>query len=633
LLNSVFSGNISYSCYCGCQTANGGYGLRVVSNGPVALDSVAANDNYLFGAHLEGSGVTIFGSTFSNNGSDSSKTLTGRGLEIESAGEVTLASVEANNNQLFGANIQAAGNVTVSDAFFNGHKVYTYSCKGKSSLAGGGYGLKIVTSERIAMFHVEASDNYLYGADLTGVEVTINDGFFNDNRDGLTVHSDGAVSLTRVEANDNRLFGANIDASGFVSVNDSFFNGNKSYTSSCYCKTYYGYGLQVVTTDFVLLNNVTANDNNLFGAHLEGTGFSLSLSTFSNNGTGSGNQPLGRGLEVVSTGEDNAVSLYAVTADNNQLFGANIQAEGMVFVNSSTFSGNLSYTSSSCKDKTYYGYGLQVVTTSDVYLDDVGANENYLFGASLEGAYVEVSNSSFNMNSSPDDKNPTGKGLEVKSTGDVLVKYVEASNNQLFGATIEAEGQVNVLSSVFAGNKYVTYSSCKGTKNAGYGLKVVATGPISLGSAPDDIDNTGVQAYENGAEGAILEGESTVDVSDSSFYDNGANGLTITAKEDVTLTNVTATGNGQDGVNVTGNCTNNLFVNGGTFANNDQYGIKVSKIIYTPDGSQTFYGNGSGNVNQSMSGCGSGGTGGGGCSGHSGSQYHWQWWYWFSRWH
>jgi hypothetical protein len=345
---------------------------------------------------------------------------------------------------------------------------------------------------------------------------------------------------------------------------------------------------------------------------------SIAFSSFSNNGTGVLTDHVGKGLEIESTG---TVSLYEVTASNNQLFGANIEADGSVFINNSVFNGNLSYTST-CKGKTYDGYGLQVVTTSDVYLNYVTASNNHLFGAHIEGNYVEVSDSTFNFNSSGSDKNPTGRGLEIESTGDVLVRYVEASNNQLFGADIESDGNVTVLSSVFAGNKYQSYSNCKGTKG-GYGIKVVAKGDIVLASDPN-APGFGVIAANNGAEGAILNGSNTIQVSDSQFTNNGANGITITANGNVTLNNVTAAGNGLNGVEMTGVCTNVLYVNGGTFAGNGKYGLKVTKATYTPDGTQTFGSNSSGNVFQSSSTCFTSGSNNSGSNGNV--QWSWPWW-------
>jgi hypothetical protein len=668
--NSFFDGNKSYSKTCTtkpgvkschdqvvCTEKYDGYGIQVVTNGRVTMDTVSASGNHLFGAHLEGFDIAILNGTFDNNGTGN-QTMTGKGLEIVSTGQVSLESISASNNQLFGADIKAAGNVAVTDGFFNGHK-YTYTSSCKDSVTKGGYGLHIVTDGEIALDTVQASNNYLYGARLEGADVAIGGSalqynLFNNNQYGLEIKSSGPVALRYVEANNNKLFGADVTAAADVAIRDSFFNGNKSYTSSsCKGKTYSGYGLKVVSTGAVRLLDVTAEENYLFGASLEGTdirvtALNLATSSFSNNGTGTLSDHIGSGLQIKSTGSDSVVLLSGVTASNNQLFGANVTAEGLVFIDNSFFSGNKSYYKScttktsgrSCHDQVvctenYDGYGLKVVTASDIELDTVTANENYLFGAHLEGANVTILGasdafSSFSLNASPlqSGKTPTGRGLEVISTGNTSLQYVNASNNQLFGANIQAGGQVDIVSSIFSNNKYTYSSSCSGTKTAGYGLKVKATGPITLGSATDVT--AGIQASGNGAEGAILDGDSTVNVWNSTFNSNGANGLSITADGNVTLTDVTADQNKGNGVEVKGICTNNVTVSGGHFATNSKYGIKVVDATYTQVGTPVFESNGSGNVFHSDcapadddSGDDTGNTSGSGGNNTGGNSWYW----------
>ena len=101
--------------------------------------------------------------------------------------------------------------------------------------------------------------------------MALTNGFFDNNQAGLDIKGSSSVSLSSVEANDNQQAGATIATQGFVSITNGFFNGNQAYTSSCKGKSFQGYGLQVVTTGFVSVNNVTADDNYVFGAHLEGT--------------------------------------------------------------------------------------------------------------------------------------------------------------------------------------------------------------------------------------------------------------------------------------------------------------------------------------------------------------------------
>jgi len=601
--NSFFDGNKSYTYSCkqktsclSCEPTSTyeGYGLQVVSNDSIYLTDVSASGNNLFGAYLDGNYVDIFGGFFNNNGNDSGKTLTGSGVEIISDTNVNISEIEANNNQLFGANIQAVRDVTISYGFFNGNKAYT----------AGGYGLQVVTGRFVTITEIEASDNYSFGAQLTGDNVAIAFGDFNNNGSdsllhptgsGLEIQSTGDVALIFINANDNQLFGANVQAVGSVAIDESFFNGNMAYAYTCKhstsclsCEsTYEGYGLQVVTSADITVSDVTADKNYLFGAYLEGTEIYVSYGSFSNNGTGNPSDHVGKGLEVVSTGDNNGVSLYQVNASNNQLFGANIQAESDVLIETSVFSGNLSYTAGK-SGKTYDGYGLKVVTMNDISLDEVTANENGLYGAHLEGVNVDIETGFFNNNGSGDPSNPTGKGLEVVSTGEVTLNNVEANNNQLFGANIQTDGNVTITNSFFSNNMFYTSGKCKSTAYDGYGLKVVSTN--------GNIELAQVTANENGLYGASLDGTLEIKVSDSTFNDNiTSSGLIITGG-DVILDNVTASNNGADGATI---CqANSVLVTNSMFEDNSEFGLKVASPTFNdPDGLlNTYSGNGSGSV-------------------------------------
>ena len=228
----------------------------------------------------------------------------------------------------------------------------------------------------------------------------------------------------------------------------------------------------------------------------------------------------------------------------------------------------------------------------DVTLDGVEANFNNLWGGSLDGMSVFVSNSKFNNNVSDSSQFIDDTGLIVNSRGDfVLLDNVEAKDNRLIGATITAVGDVYIVNnSTFTGNAGVTCVPAwcpPGSQTYwGYGLKVVTPGMIVVDK---------INASNNNLYGADLQG-STVTVTNSTFDNNRfQNGLVITATGDVTLTNVTATNNGANGVKVTstGAC---VQVVGGTFTGNDLYGIRATGAPLSLDGTQVFGGNGSGDV-------------------------------------
>jgi hypothetical protein len=331
-----------------------GSGAELNAGGNVTINNSHFDRNKVSGATIRaGQSVAISNSSFSNpvNGRRQST-----GLDIVSDGSVSLFQVLANNNREVGANINAAGRVTIVSSVFSGTKII----QGTNTFLG--YGLQVVTPDAIDLDGVTANDNFLWGASLNaGGDVTIANSIFNANTTaspgfiddtGLLVTTSGNVSIDNIQANDNRLIGATINAVGNVSINNSTFTGNRGTTlDSAGTPTFHGYGLQVISTaGSIFINLVDASNNNLFGAHLEAAGDvtissntnivvnpQVTVTSFSNNGTGSTSAVLGRGLEVISGG---SVFLDTVTLDNNQTFGANIQAASDVFLDTVTATNN-----------------------------------------------------------------------------------------------------------------------------------------------------------------------------------------------------------------------------------------------------------------------------------------------------
>lgn len=587
---SVFSGNVSYYYNCGTMTATGGYGLSVVSDGFILADGVNADDNYFFGAHLEGTDVTLSNGTFNNNGSGSVENPVGRGLDVVSTGAVTLTSIEANNNQLFGANVQAIGDVVITNGFFNSNQGYAYL----DGWVYYGYGVQVVTSGNIDLDGVNANDNYLFGARLEGADVQVSNSFFSENNSdwhehstgyGLEIVSTGEVTLSSVTANNNQRFGASITATGAVAVTDSFFNGNQSYVYSCKGeKVYYGYGIQVVSGLDVFLGNVTAEGNYLFGAHLEGADVIIDTASFSNNSSGNGLDLTGRGLEIISV---NTVSLFDVTANNNQLFGADILAGGNVAIGGqSFFSGHQTYVYDYFTHEILSrsgGYGLRIITLGKIALDGVTANDNYLYGANLEGGDTAISNSSFTVNGSGVVSEPSGYGLQIVSTGSVALNTVDASNNQLFGANINAAGGVAILRGFFSGHQTVTFTPCLGLTFYGYGLTVVTPGDISLNNVIANYNNLW-GASLTGNDVAVADSQFNFNVSDSNIFIDDT-GLIINATGDVDLYKVEARENRLIGATIT--AAGNVFIEESNFSDNRGF---TCLYDWCPEGSIIYHG-------------------------------------------
>ncbi|HEX2995194.1 MAG TPA: right-handed parallel beta-helix repeat-containing protein, partial [Anaerolineales bacterium] len=313
------------------EVTNSTGGASLDAGGTVFVVDSKFNSNKKFGAEIDTDGdVYVVNSEFNKNGYGQGDTF---GLTISNRGsKVVLDNISASTND-YGADVNSTGIVTVRNSFFSGNiaedcdytKLKTCHCT-----ITGGYGLHVVTTgvstdpkfAAVNLDGVTANDNYSYGAKIEATDARIyNSTFIADKKTqgyGLEVLTTGGtgVKLDNVSASHNEQFGANISAGAFVEVKNSFFDGNASSKETCEyigakktchweCKTTYdGYGLQVVTTDGIALSNVSAQDNNLYGARLDGLSVGVSNSIFSGNGSFTGddpNQPLtGKGLEVIS---------------------------------------------------------------------------------------------------------------------------------------------------------------------------------------------------------------------------------------------------------------------------------------------------------------------------------------------
>jgi hypothetical protein len=373
----------------------------------VNLTNVNASNNEEYGARVQGDQIAIDTASFNNNGSSGSD---GYGLDVESLSLVALISVTADNNQTIGVNIFAGDLVAISQSVFRGN---------------GDTGVKVVTSSTIALNQVTADGNYEFGADLQGGRTTVENSSFSNNGSGdetnptgagLMIVSTDTVTLRNITANDNQFFGANIQAQGLVDIQGGFFSGHQSVlpegVDNDFCSAYQvevadwvdfdfcGYGLKVVTPGDIFLNSVTGNFNNLWGAWLDGNNVSVYNSQFNNNVTESTEFIDDTGMLIFASGY---VDIFNTEAKENRLYGAKIIAEGPVFITDSIFTGNQGFI---CIDpwcdeedgREYFGVGLDVTTPDYILVQGTDVSDNNLFGALLNGAQVDITNSTFNNN-------------------------------------------------------------------------------------------------------------------------------------------------------------------------------------------------------------------------------------------
>ena len=364
-------------------------GLTVYTGDSVTVEDSEFTNNDGAGVFIDADkDVTVRRSKINDNGSNNWNVVDGKGLEIKSGGFVTLSDVEANDNQIFGADIEAANAVTIGNSFFNGNLMYT------PDLTFYGYGLTVVSQGNISLSNVEADENYLWGASLDGPNVFIEDSTFNENVSdrtdfiddtGLLVVSPGDVFLLNVEANDNRLIGADIDAGGDVTITDSSFSRNFGTTvDDTGAETHWGYGLQVVSGGAITLGSgdkllgVVVDENYLFGANLVALNDDVNIegSSFSRNATPVIQANSQGGLMIQSGG---FVTLDTVTVNDNLMFGADIVADGFIDIENSVFNNNLN------------GFGLSAISNTTEGMFITLTNVTAL-GNGEDGAYLETNN-------------------------------------------------------------------------------------------------------------------------------------------------------------------------------------------------------------------------------------------------
>jgi hypothetical protein len=524
--------------------------------------------------------VTIqnwIGNVFINNIEiESDVTTVSYGLGVYTTGDITLNNVNVHDTAGTGdgallSNI-GGGNVVINHSQFNQNT--------------GGNGLAVESSGAITLNVVDAIGNGLTGASLENCLyaggqcqgndlVNVTDSTFNNNGfDGLVIDSGGGIILDSVEANENAVNGASlksIDTGGLgdVTVDQSDFSDNKQ-----------GMGLDVLADGNIDLTAVTASTNTKGTGAVLDTTHGTGAVTVDTNSAFSGNNFTG--LHIESGG---AVDLTNVTASNNGTNGTYVEAKGDITVTDSVFNNNVH--SNFPEDPGLYADS----NGGNITLTNVTANDNE-FGAGAvlntnATGTVLVSGGHFNGNGT------FGVQAQTKD-GDLTLDGVEASLNKVKGAYLKSHG---------LGNIFINTSTF--VENGAYGIYASSSeGNISL----DQVIVTGNNVTDYGA---VLStwGGGTILVQDSAFTLNTKTGLEIVASGEVNLVKVTATDNGGNGVEVYSTYTNscrcpdstvvNVVVNvdGGTFADNDKYGLMVkpgpggSLVFVNPS---TFGGNGLG---------------------------------------
>lgn len=376
-----------------------------------------------------------------------------------------------------------------------------------------------------------------------------------------------------------------------------------------------GAGAELTAGANVNINNSKFERNKTAGAIIRAVGNVALANTSFSNPANARRQIIG--VDVIA---DGSVSLLNVLANENREAGAHIVANGPVSIANSVFSGTKAISGSN-----FLGYGLTVESQSVINLDHVTANDNFLWGAMLTAVGdVSIANSIFNANTTESPGFIDDTGLLVNSGGSVSILNSHADDNRLIGAVIEAVGDVSITGSTFSSNNGITLDSAGTPTFHGYGLQVVTDGSIFLegvtasgntlfGAHLDAGQNVVVRtsdfSNQTSGDATALTGRGleviaggTVRMQNVTLNNNQTFGAEIQAGGNVFLDTVTASGNGTTGVEVQTSCRT-VFLIGGTYQNNGQYGLSVLSSILTQVVAPVFANNTAGNIFQDPGTC------------------------------
>jgi hypothetical protein len=515
-------------------------------------------------------------------------------LEVETTGNITLINVDVRNNttENGGAiltNDLGAGNVAVSDSNFIGN-----------GQPDSGYGLQVFSAGTISLKNVSAIDNSLTGAYLNNLNavtpktVTLTGyNFFSHNGGiGLDVRSKGAITLYNVTAMYNGSSGAELNncqpdfdtetcgnpvASNIVLYGDNNFSLNGAD------------GLRVYSSGTIITYNLTAYGNGTNPLRLAATDLeydSFGKGVYLHNAFAAVARPINiRGFNTFNGNASTGLFAYSkglVTVSN--LTANDNQCDGSYDTNAAYCAG--AYIGSRGVTVTGYGRfvnndteGLSVRSWGLVTLNNVYAEGNPSHGVKIETYFPTSANTAVNVavNGLNFFMDNGGDGLHVFSNGVVTIRSATAVGNGAHGIFVNNTGAlaapgVNLIGLNNASN------------NGANGVNILSKGAIVVSN---------LTAIANNWYGAYLDNETpgmlgNVTVSGTNlFVDNYDGGLLVQSHGVVALYNVTASWNGNvftggDGVHVdnsNGTASRAVYLYGvNAFNNNYGDGLYVNSL-------------------------------------------------------
>ncbi len=612
--NSDFTDNGAEGYYDNInETYEAQDGLYVETSGDVTLSNIYSADNGANGATILGADVEISDSVFEDNGwgeddgygaywdydeySDtdiyeySEEFYGGNGLTINASDDVTMNDVEVYGNAGNGADIEAGGNISIANSIFayNGDLGFmniSNSFYGDETEFTGefdldyyaGSGLIAEAEGDITLIDVVASENANGGADLESEEgdILITNSVFSYNGEGGDLFDCGCgYELMQdyvddfcegAEFNDTLLFNPCEDG-GYIEVQGPVFEYNinvyededENYQNDYEIEQYGGSGLIADADEgFVTLTNVDVNGNAGEGAYIYGAeGVEITSSSFDENGY----------LGYLSFGECFGAGMQGcVYTDEQPVYGA--------------YGAYLYFA---------YGDGLHVDSAGNITLSDVTASYNSNNGALVHsGGSVFIEDGEFSNNAQP---------IYIGGEGGLFGYFLYDQfglEESLFIPASELYMGVGLFESEESGGGFAIYMELE----SGDGLEAAADSNITL---------TDISAEENAGNGADLDAEGGINISESNFSDNGfgsngfmayeifsedgyegeefeaymsnGDGLYLESDGDVSLSDVTANDNALYGVEMY--TDSNVFVEDSQFSGNGDFGEGHYEYYYS----------------------------------------------------
>ncbi len=440
---------------------------------------------------------------------------------------------------------------------------------------------------------------------LTDINVT------NLGGPGIYIINKGAIILNQVSASDNLNAGAYLNncnmelgvckSTGGITVTNSAFmrNGNSGVSNSV--------GISVQSGGTILLNGVTAFENNGGGLDLGAFGYTATIknSDFSRNVADPNSSVYGYGIWTIDNTKAN-ITLDTVYLDENEADGAFLSTLGNITLKKviATNNGRNGVLISEAYNLQNVGAKYVTITDSN-FTDNLRNNLEVHASGAVKIINLRANNSTLglglfvNNTYAPTplpvtllgavlNDNSVLQGARIQSKGTITLAGITAIGNGSNGIWLDndvtgATGIV-VVSALLGLNRFndngsdglyitttrsVSLSSVQANDNSGLGVRFYSNGP--LGNA--NLFN--VEAFNNSSTGIHMQVLGTVIVnkvvsssnvgygisvnnisavsarlvriSNSSFMDNSSHGVTVQSVGAITLSYVTASGNGSHG--------------------------------------------------------------------------------------